>query len=186
MILHPVVIVIPVEPSLSGPQRVDRQRAFARAALSRCAALTGVADGDWPRRADGAPLPRDGCHKPTCAAAVIADKPVGIDVERIAPRGERLFDAVADDAEWLSAGGRSWESFFRVWTAKEAALKANGMGIGYLRECRLLARDGTDRVTLAFRGATWSVRHHAFDEHLLAVTASRDDVRWHVLNSAPG
>ena len=77
------------------------------------------------------PLPNAGyhwsvSHKQQWAAAVIADGPVGIDVEHITARPRELHDRLAGPAEWDVLGDRSWASFYLLWTAKEAARKALG------------------------------------------------------------
>lgn len=184
MILQPVLMEIPRCDDLTGPQRVERQRAFARLALSECAALCGLPDDDpWPRDDNGAPMPRDGlhwsvAHKPSCAVAVIADQPVGIDIERITPRRDDLFDAVAGDQEWQVVGGKSWPGFYRVWTAKEAALKANSAGIGHLRACRILHARSDRHLTLEFEGCEWQIEHYGWADHLAAVTVSGEGIQW--------
>ena len=77
-------------------------------------------------------------HTKRWAAAIIADGPVGIDIERITPRRLTTMEAIADKAEWHIVGNRTWPNFFRIWTAKEATLKANGVGIGHLIDCRVV------------------------------------------------
>jgi|GEM_PF-2402404 len=125
------------------PEQVALQREAAASALAHCAKLVGAPATGWEKNADGAPIPNQGfywsiSHKPQWAAAVIADSPVGIDIEHIAPRRDKLiFDELADEEEWSLMPDRSWESFFMLWTAKEAVLKANGEGIGRFADCRL-------------------------------------------------
>ena len=74
-------------------------------------------------------------------AAVHLDREVGVDVEaqreRIEPEGiaERFFSPA--EAAWLRslAGGERTEAFYRIWTAKEAFVKAHGAGLRFgLRE----------------------------------------------------
>ena len=60
-------------------------------------------------------------HKSRYVAAVVGPTPVGIDLEEIVPRSEGLHDHVAREEEWALAD-RSWETFFRYWTAKEAVM----------------------------------------------------------------
>lgn len=184
--LHPVLLGLRRDPSKPIPARVAQQRSAAREALSRCAALCGGPHDRWEQDANGAPLPNGGfywsiSHKPLMVAAVIADRPVGIDVEHIKPRGnEGLWDRLADGAEWAIAGGRSWEMFFRLWTAKEATLKANARGIGGLDECRIVALPDDKHVVLTYRGSEWRVEQFYHQHHVVAVTAGDREVRWHV------
>jgi len=143
MILRPVLLPIAALPALSTRERVAEQSRLARIALTECARLSGGPASDWNKDANGAPSPNDGwhwsiAHSREWAAAVISREPVGIDVERIRPRREGLFDQVAGEDEWNAIGGRTWNLFFRMWTAKEAVLKANRAGIGWLRECRVV------------------------------------------------
>ena len=185
MILQPVLMPIPEDGALSGPQRVARQREYARRALAACADLCGVGNVDWTKDGNNVPQPCAGCHwsishKPRWAAAVIADGPVGIDIEHVKPRRADLFDEVADEDEWSAVGGRCWPAFFRIWTAKEAVLKANGVGIGRLSGCRVVRSPGEGDLTLDYDGRPWRVRHLLHGDHVAAVTADEDAVLWHV------
>jgi 4'-phosphopantetheinyl transferase len=72
------------------------------------------------------------------ATAVIE---IGIDVEvlRSVPRASamarRFFSAAERDAVLLAEGGARDRAFLRIWTQKEAYLKATGLGVGMpLRE----------------------------------------------------
>jgi phosphopantetheinyl transferase len=105
MIVQPVLIRVPFQPGLSGSQKVERQRRFARIALDHCAKRAGVPAGEWPQTAERVPIPRDGyywsiAHKPRFAAAVISRSPVGIDIEAITSRDSDLTSAVASSEEW--------------------------------------------------------------------------------------
>jgi hypothetical protein len=105
MIIQPVLIRIPFQSGLSGAQKVERQRRFARIALDHCARRSGLPAGEWPQTAERVPVPRDGyywsmAHKPRFAAAVISPSPVGIDIEVVTPRERDLSAAVASPEEW--------------------------------------------------------------------------------------
>ena len=185
MILQPVLIRIPEDNTLSGPERVVRQREYARRALAACAELRGIRNVDWIKDENNVPQPCAGhhwsvSHKPRWAAAVIANGPVGIDIEHVKPRRANLFDQVADENEWSVVGGRSWPAFFRVWTAKEAVLKANGVGIGKLSACQVVESLGDGHLALDYNGRTWHVRHFLHGDHVAAVTADEDAAIWHV------
>lgn len=59
-------------------------------------------------------------HSHGAAVCALHDKPVGIDVEKLRPAPRRLAEGMEDEA------------FFRLWTAREAAIKRRGEGIGVL------------------------------------------------------
>ncbi len=121
------------------------------------------APADWRfvTTANGKPVLDEGTSSPLAfnlshtrgcvAVAVTTGLPVGIDVEALDRRPD--VDAVAerffapDEARWLgrASGTERHERFFRLWTLKEAYLKATGEGIARsLQAIRFeLAEDGT-------------------------------------------
>lgn len=101
---------------------------------------------------------------------MIGEGPVGIDIEQVTPRHDGVFDALACESEWTLIGDRSWHSFFRLWTAKEATLKANGVGIAGFSACRLLAVPDRDHMTLHYEHRVWSIEHYYLADHIAAVT----------------
>ena len=185
--LSPVVHAIPENDLLRGAERVALQRRTARQVLLRAAELCGAPTDGWEQDANRVPLPNDGwywsiSHKPLLAGAVISDEPVGIDIEHIKPRGrEDLWDRLADAGEWKVAGERSWGMFFRLWTAKEATLKANSRGIGGFEECRIVAVPDRTHVECEYSGQQWRIEQYYHVGHIAAVTAGSLDVLWHVV-----
>lgn len=90
MTLQPVILAIPQDTPPRSPQRVEGQRRCARLALQYCAKQCGAPVDGWEKDAGDVPLPDAGfywsvSHKRQWVAAVIADRPVGIDIEHIAP-----------------------------------------------------------------------------------------------------
>lgn len=135
------------------------------------------------------PQPNDGwhwsiAHTREWAAAVVSREPAGIDLEKIRPRREGVFESVASANEWQGVGERSWDSFFRMWTAKEAVLKANGKGIGWLLECVFLEITSSVHCTLRFRNRDWHVEHFLFSDHVAAVTCNDVMVQWQMSESS--
>lgn len=90
--------------------------------------------------------------------AVTRGGPVGVDVERIRPMDDGLSIAKRffsdHEATWLkslSAEERD-PAFFRLWTRKEALLKATGDGItGGLAEVEVVAPDNTFSPLVTFK-----------------------------------
>lgn len=186
MIPTAVVVPVPLIDSVRSPQQVARQRACARIALRESAIRCGAPVDGWTKNADNVPLPQNGfywslSHKRHFVAAVVADRPVGIDVEHVRPRRSTLIDALARSVEWVAMGDSSLPSFFRLWTAKEAALKAVGAGISALMDCRLLEVLDHTNMKLLYQGREWLVEHFYHADHLFAVTNYGRAVRWCVL-----
>ena len=65
------------------------------------------------------------------AAAVISEKPVGIDIEKTRQIDLRILDRVCTEreADYVKCDKDSEIRFFEVWTAKEAYFKKQGTGI---------------------------------------------------------
>ncbi len=184
MILFPVIMPVSQDAPVRTPERVTAQRLASRQALTVCAAQCGAPTGGWEKNEREVPQPNEGffwsvSHKRNWAAAVIADRAVGIDVEEILPRDNlAVFDELANGQEWNVVGGQSWDHFFRIWTAKEATLKANGKGIGAFSSCVVNRLVDDKHLTLHFDEVDWLVEHFYHDNHIVSVTAVGDDIRW--------
>lgn len=186
MTLHPVIIPIPLESTPRSPRQVEVQREYARLALGHSARLSDAPLEGWRKNDREVPQPNQGfhwsvSHKREYAVAVVADVPVGIDIERIEPRQRELHDSLAGGNEWAIMGDRSWSSFFRLWTAKEAILKAGGVGIADLLRCRLQSIEAPSSMTFRYNDAKWQTAHYFHKEHVIAVTSVSNKIEWHIL-----
>lgn len=186
MTLYPVIIPIPQASAQRSPGQVEVQREYARIALRHAASLSGAPTDGWRKDERDVPLPNAGyfwsvSHKRQFAAAVVADAPVGIDIEHVVERPRRLHDALALKNEWDIMPDESWESFFKLWTAKEAVLKANGTGIADLLRCQLKSLDDSRRMTLFYKDRSWQTEHFFHIEHVAAVTCGGHEVCWQVI-----
>ncbi|MGD2110935.1 MAG: 4'-phosphopantetheinyl transferase superfamily protein [Phycisphaerae bacterium] len=183
MTLTPVIVPVLHDAPTRTPQAVQQQRDAARRALAACAKRCGAPAEGWTKDDEDRPLPNQGFHWSVSharrfAVAVIGDAPVGIDIEEIVPRDQSLYGAVAYDEEWETIDDRSWESFFRVWTAKEAALKANGVGIAELLSCRVAEIEDDLHLTVLYRGQPWRIEQYYHANHVAAVTYDDGGVEW--------
>ena len=66
-------------------------------------------------------------HKDEYLAFVIDEVPVGVDIEHIKPRKDRLADFISSEEEKEYI--KDDVSFYEIWTNKEALVKANGKGV---------------------------------------------------------
>ena len=182
--IYPVVLKVPEEKeALKGREKVRFLSEFARAALRRSAGRLGVDLPKLEKEENGAPVPAGGIywslsHKSRYVAAVAAPKPVGIDIEQIRPVKEGLDQRIAGPGEWNLFPGDRRVAFFRCWTAKEAVLKAEGVGIVGLSDCRIVSVDAPDRLSAVYREATWTVDFRFEDEHLTAVAGNGLNLSW--------
>ncbi|MCG3136416.1 MAG: hypothetical protein HJJLKODD_00249 [Phycisphaerae bacterium] len=189
----------PAEP-LSGPQRVARQRTAARQVLVQLAQQIGAPLEGWRQNEGRVPLPNAGwywsiSHKPGMVAAAIDREPVGIDVELLqSRRSTGVFQKIARSDEWARCGVVSeelqaamaeqsartqlWNVFFRLWTAKEAVLKANGRGVGEFDNCQIQKIIDMQQLSIEYQSQLWIVEQKIVRNHLAAVATNRRIVQW--------
>jgi 4'-phosphopantetheinyl transferase len=154
--------------------RFDRHRRRYVAGRARLRELLAAYAGDEPRDlllvegANGKPelqgreLRFNLAHSETVGLCAVATAEVGVDVEVVERERRPDWNAVAarffhaDEIALLGnvAGERGWLEFLRVWTLKEAGLKA--VGLGLLTDPRSFSvapilAGGTDLVALGGR-----------------------------------
>jgi 4'-phosphopantetheinyl transferase len=187
--IHPVILAVPqADLQLAGREKVAALRRSARAALAHSADLSQVTLGALEKDARGAPLPSNGVywsltHKERFVAAVTAPHPIGIDIEQLKPVNPALQQRLASEAEWALAPEITQALFFRYWTAKEAVLKAVGLGFAALSHCRIQAIVDAQQLVVAFKDSKWTVAQYwGTRDHVVAVTADHVDIQWHPID----
>ena len=106
---------------MRGRDKVIRLSSLARQAVQLSASQSGVKLGELMKSPEGAPLPVGGyfwslAHKTEYVAGVVADFPIGVDIEKIRPCAPGLYRMAADETEWNLGGGAGDLLFFRYWT----------------------------------------------------------------------
>lgn len=184
MTLFPVILpVAKAGHELSGKERVARLSSIAREALRLSAKRSGVSLRQLPKDENDVPCSFDGnywslSHKPKCVTAVVSEEKIGIDIEEIRPRAESIFSLVASDEEWQLGKDKCWDTFFRYWTAKEATLKAHGIGIGGLKACQVIWVPDENHIVLDYRGRLFQVEQTYYRNHIVSVLKDDNEVQW--------
>jgi 4'-phosphopantetheinyl transferase len=189
--IYPVLLAVPDHAkNLKGRQKVTFLSQHARKALKISAELKGVELISIPKDDNGIPLPFQGnfwsvTHKSLYVGGIVSPENIGIDIEKIKPFSQGLFEKTACDSEWnLAADTRSCEQFFRFWTAKEAVLKATGIGISGLLKCKIVQIPDAFHLILHYQNRIWIVEHHFFDGHIASVVQNSFHIQW-ITESSP-
>jgi 4'-phosphopantetheinyl transferase len=181
--IYPVILAVPeAAKKLTPKERVKFLSGLARRAVEISAEKSRITLGRLAQDARNAPLPFNGnfwsiTHKPQYVGAVVAPSPIGIDIEKICARTESLFQKTASDAEWALAD-KTVATFFRYWTAKEAVLKAAGIGLRDLSKCRVIRILNDHHLDLDYSGKKWKVEHRFFNSHIASVIKNNFQVDW--------
>ena len=189
MTLFPVVTpVVEAGHKRQGREKVADLSRIAREALKLSAEKSQVKLGELLKDEKGVPCPVAGVywslsHKPKYVAAVVSKNRVGIDIEEIKARDELLFAHVASDKEW-ELKERSWDTFFRYWTAKEAILKVIGIGIGGLKTCRIISVPDENHIALDYKGQLFIVEQLRYKNQIVSVLKNGDQIEWVVLSES--
>jgi 4'-phosphopantetheinyl transferase len=190
MTLHPIIMPVAAPGyGLSGKEKVARLSRLSREALRLSAAKSALIPGELRKDEDDVPCPSNGCywsvsHKSKWVAAVVSRSSIGIDIEEIRPRSGLVFEVVATDAEWSLSHERTWHTFFRYWTAKEATLKAVGIGIGGLRKCRVISIPDENHVLLNYRNNLFRVGQLLHRNHIVSVLQNDDEIEWGMIEDS--
>lgn len=186
--VHPVVMTVPTQQKkLSAPERQEQLSRLARGALDYSSGFSGIRLGKVTKDQHGVPKPVNGIywslsHTEECVAAVVAPVPVGIDLEKIANFSPLLQQQIADEREWSLVTSVTPQVFYSFWTAKEAVLKAVGIGLQGLKECRVVKFTEKGQIALRYQSSRWSVEVNSFyQDHLAALTHTPLPVHWHYL-----
>jgi 4'-phosphopantetheinyl transferase len=191
LVLHPVILAVPdTVQAWKGRRRVLALSRLARAAARQSTRRSGGVLGRLGKNSHGVPQPSNGwhwsvAHKPVYVAGVAGLGPLGIDIEPVHPRARNLFSKIADQREWRLGSEDEWHLFYRFWTAKEAVLKAVGMGLKGLSCCRVVTIGDPYRLTLDYKGETWTVKQSMRHGHLAAVASKNLSVHWVWPEDAP-
>jgi 4'-phosphopantetheinyl transferase len=181
--LYPVILAVPdTIKALTPKERVKFLSRHARRALEMSGEKSSIRLDALAQDERKAPLPSNGTywsitHKNEYVGGVVCPSPTGIDIEKICPRAKSLFRKTADDAEWALAD-KTFTTFFRYWTAKEAVLKAAGIGLRDLSKCRISRVTDAQHLELTYDGNHWQIEHYFFNSHIASIVKNDFLIEW--------
>ena len=184
--IYPVILPVPeTARQLSGRKKVIYLSGFARRAVKLSAARGDIRLGDLVKDADGAPVPLNGVywsitHKSAFVGGVAARYPIGLDIEKVKPCSQGLKNKVAGKSEWALSTERSDRLFFRFWTAKEAGLKAAGVGLKDLSRCKIAKLADETHLTVRYASRIWRIEQYDFQGHMAAIVLNDPSIHWSV------
>ncbi len=184
--LFPVILAVPAEVRDFKPrERVIFLSRHARQALKIAAEKSGVRLAELVKDDNSVPQPFGGIHwsishKTRYVCGVVAPLPIGIDIERVRNFSDGLFQKTATEQEWALAdmATDSVMAFFRYWTAKEAVLKATGIGIKDLLKCRVHHITDDNHLQIQYDGQDWLIEHFFFNDHVASIVKSSFQIEW--------
>lgn len=182
--IYPVILKVPEEHQVfKGRESVVFLRQHARQAVVRSAQIQGIDMPELENDDTGAPIPKNGIywslsHKPVYVAGVVANRPMGIDIEKIKPVKPMLFDKVMDENERKLMGTISDELFYRFWTAKETVLKAVGVGLKGLSHCKITDIINQSSLAVSWGRTRWLIEHIYYDNHMISVIKNDRNIHW--------
>jgi 4'-phosphopantetheinyl transferase len=181
--IYPVILAVPDAIKVLKPkERVKFLSRHARRALEMSAEKSRIRLDALAQDERNAPLPFNGTywsitHKNEYVGGVVCPSPTGIDIEKICPRAKSLFRKTADEAEWALAD-KTFTTFFRYWTAKEAVLKTAGIGLRDLSKCRIRRVLGTHHLDVEYDGNKWQIEHNFFNSHIASIVKNDFVIEW--------
>ena len=158
----------------------------ARKSLLISLAASGLSIEALEKDEHGAPIPVNGVywsisHKDEYVAGIAAQCPVGIDLERVRPVGRALFNKVCGSdgqypflmfQEHPMAVQKNADLFFRIFTAKEAVVKSQGVGLSQLAAVKVTHVVDRFLLEVAFNGVCLPVFQTYWRRHTISLTCA--------------
>jgi 4'-phosphopantetheinyl transferase len=118
-------------------------------------------------------------HTSDCIAVAFSRSAVGLDLERMRPVDAKALASRFFSPEEALAVRESGEIdlFFKLWTCREAAIKADGRGLSNLMDSTrvLMGKDAEDAgVEILIGSNRWQGTHWKMDEHCHGALAFRE------------
>lgn len=120
-------------------------------------------------------------HTNNCAALVVSGtENIGLDAEsllrertNVLALSERYFSASEYAAVEALEGGQQREMFFKIWTLKEAYLKARGIGISIPLDSFSFSFSPEEKIVSSEIEGEWGFHNFQYEDSVLALAGNR-------------
>ncbi len=184
-ILYPVILKVPEAiVSVKCKEKVHQLSRFSRQSVKESALKSKSSVDQFETDTQGVPMSINGrfwsvSHKSEFVAGVISKKTVGIDIEKIKPISDSLFNRIVDDEELKCFnGGDRQVAFFRAFTSKEAVLKKTSIGIKGLSTTKIKSVMDENNLLIEFNNQKYFIENFYFDSYLASITKEKCDILW--------
>ncbi len=126
-------------------------------------------------------------HKPGAVGGVVADFPVGMDIEQIRPVSTRVFNRIVSSREAVQFAGQDANLlFFRAFTAKEAVLKMLAIGLKGLEQVTISSVENEKNMVIQYLDHQYGVENFYFGSYLATITQKHCKVHWTIEQTIQG
>ncbi len=111
-------------------------------------------------------------HSKDTVIAVISNKEVGCDVEKLRKYNENIIKKYFSNEEidFIKTSKNKDEAFTRIWTLKESFLKAVGIGlIQHMNEISIIPKDDFIEIDQNIDNRKWVLKEVQIDDNYIAV-----------------
>jgi 4'-phosphopantetheinyl transferase len=185
LILYPVILEVPETIlSLKGREKIQQLSRFSRQSVKASALKSKSSADQFETDAQGVPMPINGrfwsvSHKSEFVAGVISKEPVGIDIEKVKPVSDSLFNRIVDEEELKCFTDEDRQvMFFRTFTAKEAVLKKTSIGIKGLSNVKVKSVLDETNLLIEFNNQKYFIENFYFESYLASITKEKSDILW--------
>ena len=112
-------------------------------------------------------------HSSTFAICVFSEKEgeLGTDIEEINPIDINEYRSVLNDSEYSMLKDRDHSAFFRLWTIKEAIMKAEGKGF-HLNPLSIEIETTDAEHTCSLNNKTWFIKTFQINSSMISIASS--------------
>ena len=109
-------------------------------------------------------------HSTNYLAFIVSDSPTGIDIVEKKERDAFIQD-IHSPHEYDILGGKNWDNFYILWSAKESIIKVAGSWLDDIKDIQLMEIHTESISLFAFKGETYRIQTMQLDPVIISYTS---------------